>query len=278
LPRHNGTMVAYHPAHGLAPTDIATPHPVLAAHRVAADVASMRITNSRRLLGMALTRDLLLEHLVDEVSRLRRRPTLVAIDGRSAAGKTTLADDLAGLLRTKGHVALRSSIDDFHPAGHKFRSRTRPYTPATYYAEGFDYAAFQRLVLDPLQDGGDRRCRFALWDSFRDVPLPELWTEVPLDGIVVIDGVFLFRPEFRRYWHYSIWLHIDWETMIARAKERDIAWAASVDAVINSYRTFWVPIHTLYETEAKPQHFARVVVDNSDIAKPSITRGAALQA
>src|SRR6266542_5592835 len=61
------------------------------------------------------------------------QPKLVAIDGRSAAGKTTLADELALMVRLQGRPVLRCSMDDFHPPGHKYRSRERPYTPLSYY-------------------------------------------------------------------------------------------------------------------------------------------------
>lgn len=41
-------------------------------------------------------------------------PTRVAVDGRSAAGKTTLADELAKAVRNLTRDVLRASIDDFH--------------------------------------------------------------------------------------------------------------------------------------------------------------------
>lgn len=212
---------------------------------------------------MELTRAALLDQLAGDINGLPRSgPTLVGIDGRSAAGKTTLADELASHLRASGRSALRCELDDFHPPGHKHRRLTRPYTPETYYREGYDYAAFRQLVLDPLQPGGSRRCRFALWDSYRDAPMPEQWTEVGDDAVVVVDGIFLFRPEFHPLWHEAIWLHVDWETMIERAAGRDVAWVGSAEVVRERYRTFWIPTHTLYEETTEPQRFAHVRVDN----------------
>ncbi|GAB4201197.1 MAG: hypothetical protein OHK0022_22940 [Roseiflexaceae bacterium] len=92
----------------------------------------------------------------------------MAIDGRSAAGKTTLADELAGRVQAAGQPALRASLDDFHPPGHKYRSAERRYTPESYLAEGYNYAAFRRCLLDPLLPGGDWRVRLGCWDSYRD--------------------------------------------------------------------------------------------------------------
>jgi putative protein kinase ArgK-like GTPase of G3E family len=40
-------------------------------------------------------------------------PLRVGIDGRSAAGKTTFADELAAALRGRGREVLRASLDDF---------------------------------------------------------------------------------------------------------------------------------------------------------------------
>lgn len=227
---------------------------------------------------MELTRAALLDHLTEAIIGLRRpEPTLVAIDGRSAAGKTTLADNLASYLRAAGRPALRCELDDFHPPGHKHRRATRPYTPETYYSEGYDYAAFQQHVLDPLQPSGTRRCRLAVWDSYHDAPLPQQWTKVPEDAIVVVDGIFLLRPEFRPFWHYAIWLHIDWETMVARGAARDVAWVGSAEVVTERYRTFWIPTHALYETTTQPQRVADVVVDNRRPDGPSLIEPAHLK-
>ena len=109
----------------------------------------------------------LLEGLADSLSQeAQGHPLRVGIDGRSAAGKTSLADELATLLRGRGRDVLRSSLDDFHRPGHKFRSMRGEWTPATYYEEGYDYQAFTACVLARLAPGGSRHCRPALFDSW----------------------------------------------------------------------------------------------------------------
>jgi uridine kinase len=188
---------------------------------------------------MDITRSALIDQLADTIIGLHRpAPTLVAIDGRSAAGKTTLADELAQRFQSKGRPALRSSLDHFHPPGHKYRSAARQYTPESYFAEGYDYAAFRRCVLEPLQQHGSRRCQLSCWDSFTDTPFPEQWLDAPNEVVVIVDGIFLLRPDLRQDWHYRIWLDIDWQTMLARAAERDSAWVGSRKVVVERYRSF----------------------------------------
>src|SRR4051794_35278005 len=106
------------------------------------------------------TRRVVLDALADAVDSLRlAHPTRVAIDGRSAAGKTTLGDELAHVLQARGREVIRASIDDFHRPGHKYRSQRGGWTPLSYYEEGYDYKTFHDLLLEPLGPGGDRRGR-----------------------------------------------------------------------------------------------------------------------
>jgi uridine kinase len=225
---------------------------------------------------MNLTRPELIDQLTAAILGLHtEEPTLVAIDGRSAAGKTTLADELAVHVRSTNRPALRSSIDHFHPPGHKYRSIARGYTPESYYAEGYDYATFRAWVLDPVWHGGSRRCRLTCWDSFNDIPFPEQWTDAPSGAIIIVDGIFLFHPDLRRYWDYAIWVDIDWEHMLERAANRDVAWIGSTEVVIDRYRAFWRPTHAFYEAATNPRRRANVIVDNRHPSTPSlITRDA----
>lgn len=64
---------------------------------------------------MTTTRQKVLGELADRILALRwDHPTRVGIDGHSAAGKTTLADELATILRGKTpRPVLRVSIDHF---------------------------------------------------------------------------------------------------------------------------------------------------------------------
>ena len=133
-----------------------------------------------------------IDALADAVTALRvGHPTRVAVDGRSAAGKTTLADELADAVRERAREVIRASIDDFHRPGHKYRSQRGGWTPHTYYEEGYDYAAFGTLLLRPLGPSGSRRCRTALFDSFHDVWLPEEWHTVGDQAVAIVDGAFL---------------------------------------------------------------------------------------
>jgi uridine kinase len=64
-----------------------------------------------------------IDTLADSVVGMRlAHPIRVGLDGRSAAGKTTLADAVADALRRRRRDVLRASLDDFQRPGHKYRS------------------------------------------------------------------------------------------------------------------------------------------------------------
>lgn len=199
-------------------------------------------------------------------------PARVAVDGRSAAGKTTLADELAEAVRARGCGVIRASIDDFHRPGHKHRGQNGGWTPQSYYDQGYDYAAFRTLLLDPLGPGGDRRCRTALFDSLHDVPFPEHWHTVDDRDVAIVDGVFLQRPDLVVHWDFVVWVAIDMETMVERARQRDVAWVGSAEVVEERYRTHWIPTHELYERLTQAERIAHASVDNRNPLEPKIIR------
>ena len=215
----------------------------------------------------------LIFELADEIVALRQTsPTLVAIEGRSAAGKTSMADELAVEVHSRGRPILRSSIDDFHTPGHKYRSMRREYTPESYIASGYDYAGFCRSMIDPLQERGDRLCKSARWNSGTDTAIVDEPLRQADDVIAIVDGALLFHPLLEHAWHFSIWLEIDWHTMIERAARRDIAWVESEEEVRRKYRELWRPLHERYEATLHPRERCNVEIDNRDVAAPVLIR------
>jgi uridine kinase len=60
------------------------------------------------------TRDEMLARLADAVGSVTvTHSTRVAVDGPPAAGKTTLADELAVVLRAQGREVIRATIEGF---------------------------------------------------------------------------------------------------------------------------------------------------------------------
>jgi uridine kinase len=214
-----------------------------------------------------------LSFLVDTIQTLpAHRPLRVGIDGRSGAGKTTLADALADRLEALGRACLRASLDDFHRPGHEQREKAGAFTPAEYLKDGYDYAKIRQLLLDPFAPGGGRRCRLDYWNSHDDEPFAEDWQDVEEDAVLVVDGVFLHAPELRQQWDLTVWLDLDLESMLRRLAQKDGTRGGRTDLVRDAYKTGWLPRHLWYEQSVRPHERVDIVIDNSNLDHPFIVR------
>jgi uridine kinase len=64
---------------------------------------------------MPTPRDTCIEQLANQlISQHLSHPLRVAVDGRTASGKTTIADEVADHLRSRGVTVIRTSISNSH--------------------------------------------------------------------------------------------------------------------------------------------------------------------
>ncbi|MDN5630947.1 MULTISPECIES: hypothetical protein [Kocuria] len=132
------------------------------------------------------------------------RLALVAIDGFDGAGKTVLARELVTLVSARGkRPVINVSMDNFHhPRAHRYATGRGP---ESFYRDSYDYDAFRRCVITPLRTG--RAVTPAVWDVDEDRPVDARPIELALDTLVLVDEIFLHRPELRDEWDASVALH-----------------------------------------------------------------------
>jgi uridine kinase len=194
-----------------------------------------------------------------------RTPLLVGIDGVDGAGKTRFADELAAALEAGGATTFRASVDGFHhpPA---IRYRRGRGSPEGFYLDSFDLAAMRRLLLGPLQPGGDRRVVRAVYDVAREHPVTPTIELVTDDTIALVDGIFLHRPELRDDWDVSIFLAVPFRVSVGRCAARD---GSDPDPAAASNRRY-VEAQRRYLATMVPEERATLVIDNTDLAAPRI--------
>lgn len=184
----------------------------------------------------------------------------VAIDGVDGAGKTTFADELGDLLAPSGRPLIRASVDGFHHPK-PVRYRRGRECPVGFYRDSYDYATLARVLLDPLSPGGSGRFRREVFDveADRAVDAPEEQAEP--GAILLFDGIFLHRPELRRYWDFSVFLRVDW------ARNHRLRGQAGAGQERYSEG------QALYFRDCRPWDQASLIIDNHDLAAPFIVGG-----
>jgi len=206
--------------------------------------------------------------LRDEVRQhYRAGRVIVAVDGVDGAGKTVFADGLAAAFAEDGSAVFRASIDDFHrPRAERYaRGRT---SPEGFYRDSYDYATFRRVLIDPFRDGRQTSAttgfQLAAFDLARDTPVESAWVTAPRDAVLIVDGIFLHRPELRGLWDWSVWLDASVDVAFQRMAERDRTDPDFMAASNARYREG----QELYLRDASPRTAASAIVDNTDFAHP----------
>lgn len=194
-------------------------------------------------------------------------PTRVAIDGPPAAGKTTLADELAVVLRAQGRDVVRATIEGFlFPEAKRYRQGK--YSPMGCYLDNHDYEALKGVLLDPLGPGGDRRFQDAVYDRTSDSVLSPPVTTAAADAVLVFDGVFLQRPELIDRWELRIFVSTAFETTVDRALIREQG-VSSAAEVARRWRERYIPSQQFYFDTVRPTDHAHIVVHNDDAQQPA---------
>jgi uridine kinase len=214
------------------------------------------------------TRGEMLSRLAEAVGSVTTaHPTRIAVDGPPAAGKTTLSDELALVLRAQGREVIRASIDDFLlPRSQRYRRGE--YSAEANYHDSFDFVALHRVLLDPLGPDGDRRFQHAVYDRSTDTAVSQPVTTAPADAVLLFDGVFLLRPELIDRWDLRIFVSAPFEETLARAQTRDRELYGSTTEVERRFRNRYIPAQQLYFATVHPTDHADIIVYNDEPQQP----------
>ncbi|SCB46108.1 uridylate kinase [Rhizobium multihospitium] len=216
----------------------------------------------------SVNRTALLNDLAAMIAKLNSaRPIRVAIDGRTASGKTTLANELAECLKTSGREIIRTSIDGFHRPKVERYARGR-HSPEGYYHDARDLPAINALLLKPLGPGGDQWYRTASFDLHNDVPIEQAPQFAPADAILIVDGTFLQRPELREGWDLAIFVETSEHVSEQRGIARDTKLLGGTETTRQLYADRYRPAFALYESLAAPALVADAVINNDDFDWP----------
>lgn len=214
-------------------------------------------------------RTALLQQLADLVVARRRSSSVVrvGIDGVDGAGKSALGDELKVTLSARGLTVVRASVDGFHhPASTRYRQGRG--SPRGFYEDSYDYEAMWRELLEPLGPNGSRRYRAAVYDVQRERPVTQQPWLATGDAVLVVDGIFLHRPELRDAWDLSVFVRVPFATSVPRGASR--GYGHPDPAHPNNHR--YIEGQRLYLAECDPEGQAGVVIDNTDLARPMVVR------
>lgn len=145
------------------------------------------------------------------------RNLIVGISGIDGSGKSTLARQLESGLKSQGVVASQISLDDFLQP--KEIRHKNPNQIHGYFEDNFDYESLIIKVLSPLRHTVLVDCKIPVLNLETD-QISEQEFRFPGPGVLIVEGVFLFRKELRDAFDLKIWIQIDFDLAMTRVLSR----------------------------------------------------------
>jgi len=183
------------------------------------------------------------------IIRVFRNVALVAIDGPSGAGKSTLSRELA---EAGDQTAVVSGDDFYRPVSDDER---RAWSPEEGSRKYFDWERLEKEVLGPLSRTG--RCSYQRYDWSTGKVSEAM--QLPNAHVVLVEGVYTFRPELRRYYDFSIVVTAPQAQRLRRCKERGVS---------DEWIERWNASEELYFRTTRPEEVAEMVIDGSSEIAP----------
>ena len=188
----------------------------------------------------------------------QKRPYIVAIDGLSGAGKTTIVKSLEREISNRNCKAVTIHIDDY------IVERDKRYN--TGFEEWYEYYYLQWNI-----ESLTRHLFEGLLHNHHDLQLPfyDHSTDslrmralsIPASSIVLIEGIFLQRREWRGFYDYVIYLNCPREVRYERVLKRD-SYIGDIQQRLNKYNKRYWPGEKHYLEVENPIEQADVVIDN----------------
>ncbi|UYX55285.1 kinase [Bacillus thuringiensis] len=140
---------------------------------------------------------------------------ILGIDGLSRSGKTTLVKELEEDMKKSGIPFHIFHIDD-HITERNKRYNTGFAEWYEYYNLQWDIEWLQQNLFQKLQS--DMQLELPYYHDETDTcEMKEI--HLPLVGVIIVEGVFLQRKEWKEYFHYMVYLDCSRETRFLRESE-----------------------------------------------------------
>ncbi|KAB2459876.1 AAA family ATPase [Bacillus sp. CH126_4D] len=172
---------------------------------------------------------------------------IIGIDGCGGAGKSTLANKIKSKFSTVTIV----HMDDFYLPSSQI---VNEHPTNKSIGADFDWKRLLQEVLDPISNSIEGCYKRYDWETDS---LVESHT-VPVNGIVIIEGVYATRQELAEMYDLKIWVNCPRETRIKRGIARD------GEAARDMWENNWMIAEDMYVESHMPHEFADFIIDGTN--------------
>ncbi|KOS68434.1 uridine kinase [Lysinibacillus contaminans] len=180
------------------------------------------------------------------------RPLIVAIDGLGGAGKTTLVNHLKNVIDNVVII----HIDD-HIVGREMRYNTGYDEWFEYYQLQWDTTYLKESLYEKLHQN-EKQLRLPFYNREEDTSTSKT-VNIPTNSIVVIEGIFLLREEWKAFYDYIIFIECPREVRYERVLHRD-TYIGDLEERLRKYQNRYWLAEEFYLEKEMPLKFAHSIL------------------
>ncbi|MFZ1895038.1 MAG: hypothetical protein WAU59_13325 [Rhodoplanes sp.] len=189
----------------------------------------------------------------------RERAVLVAVSGIDGCGKGWLTRQIVDELQARGVNAANINIDGWLNLPDKRFSDKNPAEHFYLHAIRFD-EMFAQLVL-PLRDHRSVSVEADFAEETAMTYRKQTYEFADID-VIVLEGIYLLKQAFRKYYDLSIWIDCSFAKALERALSRGQEGLPPAET-IRAYETIYFPAQRLHFQRDDPKNAATIIVDNN---------------
>ena len=205
------------------------------------------------------------------IEHQKNKPIIIAFDGVDTSGKTVMANNVYRILKNNNKNAVRISIDKFHNPK-EIRLQKGELSPEGYFYDSFNLNKIFEYIINPIKNNGEYIIK-GIYDYKVEKEVTPEKIKIENDLIILFDGIFMNRDELYNVWDISIFLDINFKTVLKRAVIRDIEYFKTIENLNEKYKKRYIPGEKIYLRLCKPKERATIVINNNDYNKPKIIKG-----
>jgi len=191
------------------------------------------------------------------------RAVLVGISGIDGSGKGFVTEKLADALRTKSLNVVLISADDW---------LNLPYVsinPDNYAEHFYEHAIrfdemFERLIV-PLRQNREINITADCADAKATTYREQCYDFRNIE-IILLEGIFLFKPAYRRQFDLGVWIDCSFKCALERAIERGQEGLAPAET-IKAFQTIYFPAQRIHLARDNPREAADIVFMNDSFLR-----------
>ena len=194
------------------------------------------------------------------------RSLLVGVSGIDGCGKGYLAEQLQAHLALHSVIPTILNVDGWLNLPQKRFDQSAP--AVNFYENAIRLDQFFSQLILPLRD---RRSVHLVADFVEETASDYCKHSYDYEdvSVVLVEGIFLFKAQYRKYFDLAIWIDCSFPTALARAIDRAQEGLSPANTIA-AYDTIYFPAQKIHLAQDKPREHADLIFENDIFAKQPV--------